>query len=168
MARQRYTSARTCRSQVPALHRALLRARVWKPGDVNADIGGGRFDKTTEELRRAQVANIVYDPYNRSDEHNEQALEALRKGTTTATIANVICVIAEPEVRAEVVALAAQTAPVAFFDVYEGNGSGIGGETRDGWQENRKLDTYVDEIAPFFSQVEIRRIAGQRVIVASC
>ena len=164
---QRYTSQRTCRKQVPALHRALLRAGVWKAGDVNADIGGGKWELATEALDDQDVENIVYDPYNRSDEHNTEALQRISQGVKTATVANTLNAIVEPEARAGVIQLAAQAASVAYFHIYEGNGSGVGSETRDGWQENRGLESYIPEMSPLFSRVVIRRIGGLRVIEAT-
>lgn len=164
--RQRHTSEKTCRNQLPALHRALVQAGAWRSGDTNADIGGGRFDKAVEELARHGVENIVWDPYNRSPEHNEAALRRIVRGTTTATVAKVLNVIAEPEVRAIVIRLAAK-AGRTYFHVYEGDGSGTGKETRDGWQEHRKLATYLPEVARHFGRARIVSIAGLRVIEAT-
>jgi len=117
--RQRYTSERTCRNQFPALHRALIDLNAWRPGDTNADIGGGKFDLVTDRLAELGVTNLVWDPHNRSDEHNADTLRLIKQGTTTATVAKVLNVIAEPEIRAEVIQLAAR-ARVAFFHFYEG------------------------------------------------
>jgi hypothetical protein len=161
---QQYTSERTCRNQLPALHRALLQAGVWQSGDTNADIGGGRFDKAVEELGRHGVEN-VWDPYNRSPEHNEASLRRVVQGTTTATVAKVLNVIAEPEVRAVVIRLAAK-AGRAYFHVYEGDGSGVGKKTRDGWQEHRKLASYLPEIVECFGQARVVTLDGLRVIEA--
>lgn len=160
---QQYTSARTSRKQVPALHRALLRAGVWKPQDVNADIGGGRWNLASEALARAHVLNLVYDPFNRPSDHNAVVLPLLDRATT-ATVSNVLCVIREPEARIEVIKLAA-LAPVAYFTVYEGNRSSIPGPSRDGWQENRKLATYLDEINQVM-EAELQTLGGLRMIVA--
>jgi hypothetical protein len=162
---QRYTSERTCRHSFPALHRALLDLNAWRRGDTNADIGGGCYELVTERLADIGVLNIVWDPHNREDEHNAEALRLIKMGTTTATVAKVINVIMEPEIRADVIRLAAR-ARVAYFHVYEGDGSGVGKETRDGWQENRKLLSYVSEIEPFFGHVAVTTISGVRVIEA--
>ena len=162
---QRYTSERTCRHQFPALHRALLDLNAWRPGDTNADIGGGKYDLVTERLAEMGVTNLVWDPHNRSDEHNVEALKLIQRGTTTATIAKVLNVIVEPEIRAEVIRLATR-ARAAFFHVYEGDGSGVGKKTRDGWQENRKLLSYAVEIEPYFGHVAVTTISGLRVIEA--
>lgn len=166
MQQQRFTSESTCRKQVPALIRALLRAGRWKQGDVNADIGGGKWDLATDELAQHGVENVVYDRFNRSDEHNERALDRIFQGVQTATLANTLNVIAEPERRALLIGLAAQ-APVVYVHGYEGDGSGVGQQTRYGWQENRRLSAYVPEVAAVFPRVAVCRINGLRVIKAS-
>ena len=38
---------------------------------------------------------------------------------------------------------------------YEGNKGDITGETRDGWQEHRKLRTYLDEVREVFEKAEV-------------
>jgi len=165
VAPQEYTSEKTCRSQVPALHKALERARVWRPNLVNSDIGGGKFSKATVYLRTLGVDNIVFDPYNRSDLHNDSALSIITKGVDTATVANVLNVIKEFDSRRDVIQIA-RFSMVAYFDVYEGDKSGEGKPTRDGWQENRKLATYVAEVKAVFNDVEVQTLGGLRVIVA--
>ena len=157
---QQYTSAKTCRKQIPALHRVLLRT-MWKPGDVNADIGGGKWDLVTEELAKAGVQNIVYDPYNRDASWNETAMKVIQNGgLSTATVSNVLNVIAEPQIRSAVIQMAASISRRVFFSVYEGNRSGQGKRTRDGWQENRSLESYLKEISHFFDKTRIRRNGG--------
>ena len=139
--------------------------RVWKRGDINADLGGGKFDKATAELMAHGVENVIWDPHNRSDEHNELALKRIHRGVVTATVANTLNAIAESEVRAVVILLATR-ARQAFFHVYEGDHSGVGKETRDGWQENRKLLSYVPEISRYFGHVEVVSVGGLRIITA--
>lgn len=168
MSLQTISSARTSRSQVPALHRALLASGVWSSGDTNADIGGGKYNLGTEALARHGVENVVYDPYNRSEDWNRDAMARIARGTETATVANVLNVIREPEARSEVIRLARKTSHRVFFVVYEGDRSGAGRATRDGWQENRKLATYVSEIVKHFARVEIRSFDGLRIIEATC
>jgi|TARA_Y100000034_G_scaffold54520_1_gene66818 hypothetical protein len=116
---------------------------------INADIGGGKYDN-------APANTIVYDPFNRSPEHNAKTLEIIRDGQCqTATVNNVLNVIKEPHIRDQIIAQAANCAPVAYFLIYEGNRSGQGAVSRNGttWQENRKTDSYVDEIKQVFATV---------------
>jgi hypothetical protein len=168
--KQQHTSEKTSRNQVPALHKALLRAGILKRRTKNADLGGGRFDKATEFLLDGGVANIVHDKFGRSEAHNAWAAKAIESGVSTVTVANVLNVIAEPACRAEVIEQAAEAAAVkgaqAYFTVYEGDGSGEPRQSRDGWQENRKLASYVPEVKVHFPHVELRRISGVAVIVA--
>ena len=163
---QRYTSAKTSRNQVPALHKALLRAGIWRRRDKNADLGGGKWDKATDFLFEHGVINLVVDKYNRSETHNAWTWGVIKRGVTTVTVANVLNVIAEPTHRAEVIRMAAGVGGTAYFTVYEGNRSGKGRRTRDGWQENRKLVTYLSEIEPHFVRAQVEKIGGLRVIVA--
>lgn len=136
----------------------------WRSGTINADIGGGRYDNFTEYLAGLGVTNYVYDPYNRDKAHNDYVIEQIRiSKADTATVNNVLNVIKEDEDRAEVIAQAADAVAkdggTAYFLIYEGNKSGEGRVTKwkDGeptcWQENRKAESYIPEIASFFMNV---------------
>lgn len=130
---------------------------------MNADIGGGKWDLTTEFLAGLGVTNVIYDRFNRDPDWNEKALARIEQGCHTATVSNVLNVIAEAEVRREVIELA-RYAQRAYFSVYEGDGTGVGKETRCGWQENRKLKDYLSEVQSVFSCVGLGRgfIVGHR------
>ena len=137
-----------------------FRSGLFSPGTRNADIGGGRFDDATALMAALDVDNIVFDPFNRSAAHNRRAAALLRGGqAATATVLNVLNVIACPEARDRAVALAADALGPgghAYFQVYEGNRSGRPGPTARGWQENRPLATYLDGIAVHFARVGVR------------
>jgi len=166
-AAQTITSARTSRKQVPALLRALVRGGVIRARSVNVDLGGGRFDDGTAFVEAAGARSVVFDPYNRGLEHNQLAVQVLLdQRPETATVSNVLNVIKEPQHRASVIWLASR-AKTAYFTVYEGDRSGRSRATRDGWQEHRKLASYVPEIAALFETVEVVTIDGLRVIRAS-
>ena len=67
---QTITSASTSinSAKVPAVFKKV---RSWAPGQINVDLGGGRYDTATEYLLREYGAhNLVLDPYNRTEEHN--------------------------------------------------------------------------------------------------
>lgn len=159
--RQAYTSAATSinATRVPAVFRTVN----WNPGTVNLDYGGGRYDTAIEYLRERQVVNLIYDPYNRPKEHNAQVLAAAP--FDTATLSNVLNVIAEPEVRQEVLrhvrSLLRPGAPV-YITVYEGDGAGQGRATKAGYQLNRRTADYLPEVREVFPSV-VRR---GRVIIA--
>lgn len=152
---QAISSAKTSIMQIPA----LFKHKAVKFGDVNIDIGGGRFDLATNYLASIGTTNLVFDPFNRPETTNASTLDYLRSGkrADTATCANVLNVIAEEEARKNVileVAKAIKPDGVAYFMVYEGNGTGIGKETSAGYQNNRKTADYVQEISQLFDSVQ--------------
>ncbi len=151
---QAVSSAKTSIKQVPA----LFKHPGVRFGDVNIDIGGGRFDLATNYLAERGTRNLVFDPYNRGSDENSATLNYLMSGNKadTATCANVLNVIAEPRARANVILETAKAIGedgTAYFMVYEGDGSGQGKETSSGWQNNRKTADYVQEISQYFDDV---------------
>lgn len=153
---QQYTSANTSinSSKTPA----VFKLASFKPNTINLDYGGGRFDSATEFLAKQDVTNLIYDPYNRSSDHNSNVINQIKKngGADSVTCSNVLNVIAEPEARETVLKniynLVKSGAPV-YITVYEGNKSGNGGATKSGYQLNRNTIDYVDEIKSVFSNV---------------
>lgn len=142
-------------------------------GGVNLDIGGGRFETATEYLKELGVRNLVWDPYNRTPEHNLRVLaewgEYVKQAgiSQTITISNVLNVISEQPARLKVLEMAAAAVvnrwtPV-YIGVYEGDKSGVGRATTKGYQLNRVKKDYLPEIRQFFKYAEVR--AG--IIVAS-
>lgn len=161
---QAISSAKTSLRQVPA----LFKDKNVQFGDVNIDIGGGKYDLATEFLAERGTQNLVFDPYNRGETTNRATLDFLRDGSRadTATNANVLNVIAEAPARANVIlemAKAIKPDGKAYFMVYEGDGSDVGRETSAGWQNNRKTADYMDEIKRYFDSVERRG----KLIIAS-
>jgi hypothetical protein len=156
---QEYSSQATSinASRLPS---TFSRVTDWKSGTVNADIGGGRFDNVTEHLKEKGVASYIYDPFNRSPEHNRSSIAKIRNGQAdTATINNVLNVIQEEQNRAGVIQQAADALKpkgTAYFLIYEGDESGTAKATPKGWQENRKAETYLEEISTFFEDVTRR------------
>lgn len=156
---QQFTSADTSinSSKVPAVFNKVN----WKSGTVNVDIGGGRFDTAQEFLKPKGVENLVYDPYNRSKEHNKRISDRLdKKKADTATISNVLNVIQEKSARFEVLNNARENVKPGgevYITVYEGNGSGIGAETSKGYQLNMKLKDYLSEVQEVFPNAYIRK-----------
>jgi hypothetical protein len=79
----------------------------WKPNTINLDIGGGKYDLMTNALKEKGVDNLVFDPYNRSQKHNNDVLMICRQfGADTVTIFNVLNVIKEYEMQINVLNLA--------------------------------------------------------------
>lgn len=134
---------------------AIFNMVSFKPGTINIDYGGGRFDNVAEYLSQYDVINLVYDPYNRTPEHNKEVIRTVRRsgGADTATCSNVLNVIKEPEVRKNVlenIKKLVKPTGVIYITVYEGTGRGNGGPTKSGYQMNRKTADYLEEIQEVF------------------
>ena len=150
---QEFDSAATSinSNKLPAIYKMVN----FKEGDVVIDFGGGRFDNAVEYIKDKGATLVVYDPYNRSAEHNEQVLATLEEngGADAAVNSNVLNVIKEPEARQAVLQnikkLLKPGAPV-YITVYEGRGDGVEGPTKSGYQLNRKTEGYLDEVREVF------------------
>lgn len=143
---QTYTSRQTSinSKKAPAIY-SMGRAIETMTGKRVVDIGGGRFD-TAQEAARAYGATVsIYDPFNRSEEHNR---EVIAGAYDVAIISNVLNVIDNEVARGDVVQLAGSKADTVLITVYEGDKSGTGRQTAaDSWQENRATTDYMKEIA---------------------
>jgi hypothetical protein len=144
----------------------VFKAHNFEHGGINLDMGGGRFGTATEYLRGLGVRNLVWDPYNRTPEHNIRVLaewgECVKQADIprTITISNVLNVIKEKAARRHLLEMAAagvvdRWTPV-YIGVYEGDKSGVGRETSKGYQLNRKMAAYLPEIKKFFGYAEVR------------
>lgn len=150
---QEYDSAATSinSTKLPAIYRMIK----LQPGTVGVDFGGGKFDNAVEYLRDQNVTLCVYDPYNRSAEHNRGVLRTLRAngGADFAINSNVLNVIKEPEARKGVLEnikkITKSGAPI-YITVYEGRGDAKEGVTKSGYQLNRKTADYLEEIQEVF------------------
>lgn len=134
---------------------AVFNMVSFEPGTVNIDYGGGRFDNVAEYLTQYDVVNLVYDPYNRTAEHNKEVIRLIREhgGADTATCSNVLNVIKEPEVRLNVlnnIKKLVKPNGTIYITVYEGKGNNAEGPTKSGYQLNRKTADYMDEIQQVF------------------
>ncbi len=156
VADQEFSSAATSinSSKLPAIFKLVK----FDPNTINLDYGGGRFDNAAEFLITQDVENLVYDPYNRSAEHNAEVLKKVRSngGADTVTCSNVLNVIKEPQARMSVIkniATLLKSSGVAYFTVYEGTKLGDERETKAGYQLNRPTSSYVEEIEQVFTNV---------------
>lgn len=150
---QEYTSENTSinKTKLPAVYNLIK----LKPGSLVVDFGGGKWDTAVEHFAKEDITILVYDPYNRSAEHNKEVLRILREngGADAAVNSNVLNVIKEPEARKNVLEnIARITKPGApiYITVYEGKGDGQEGPTKSGYQLNRKTADYLEEIQEVF------------------
>lgn len=150
---QEFTSENTSinSTKLPAVFKMVN----FEPGTVNLDYGGGRFDNVADYLTQYDVINLVYDPFNRSAEHNKDVIRLVKEhgGADTATCSNVLNVIKEQEVRLNVlenIKKLLRSGGTVYITVYEGTGKGNEGPTKSGYQLNRKTADYVEEIQMVF------------------
>lgn len=154
---QEFSSAATSinSTKLPAIYNMVN----FRPGAVVVDFGGGKFDNAVNYLKDKDVTLLVYDPYNRSAEHNKEVLRILKEhgGADAAVNSNVLNVIKEPEAREAVLRnikkITKRGAPI-YITVYEGRGDGAEGPTKSGYQLNRKTGDYMDEVGRVFSNVK--------------
>lgn len=156
---QEFDSAETSinSNKLPAIYRMISIPE----GTVGIDFGGGKWDNTVEHVRDLGATLCVYDPYNRSAEHNKEVIRTLRAngGADWAINSNVLNVIKEPEARRAVLEnISKITKPGApiYITVYEGRGDGNEGQTKSGYQLNRKTQDYLDDIREVFPDASRR------------
>ena len=114
---QEITSAATSINvaKLPAAYNKLKKAGIFAKGMKMVDIGGGKFDNAVDMLKGEGVDLKVYDPFNRSAQHNKEVAQAVQGGQVDAAISNnVLNVIKEKENQLLVVEQA--------FDAVKGNG----------------------------------------------
>lgn len=158
---QEFSSAATSinSSKLPAVFNMVS----FKPGTVNLDYGGGKFDNASEYLAQKDVTNLIFDKFNRSNDHNRDVIKKVRQngGADTATCSNVLNVIKERDIRVNEVIKNIKNmlkpGGVAYFTVYEGTGAGDSKETKAGYQLNKKTADYVEEIEEVFGDGNVQR-----------
>ena len=149
--------ANTSTNQVPALFSKVDWSRV----SVNLDWGGGKYSKGTDYLAEKDVINLVYDPYNRPVDHNEEILkQAYNTEIDSITCSNVLNVIKSKAERTKLlkqlwVIVASQKFhfnkyPPIYFSMYEKNQNGIPDE--DLPQTNMRTGKYIPEIYKQFPE----------------
>ena len=161
---QQFTSAATSinKSKLPKGYSAVGKHIGWKEGTTHLDIGGGRFDNAVDHLKKFGVNGFVYDPYNRSEEHNQNALQNAGNGQAhTVSLFNVLNVIQEPEHHVEALKLAHNSLRPngeLYIGVYEGDKSGVGKQTgKDSYQRNEKLETYLPTVQQVFPNAKLHK-----------
>ena len=158
-----------------------------KPGTINVDYGGGRFDNVAEYLTKFDVINLVIDPFNRSAEHNQEVLQTLRAagGADTATCANVLNVIKEQENRIGVlknIRRCVKPGGTIYFWIYEGGSTrdrtsrdgtfkkGVrkeSGKTSKGYQLRWLTEDYLEEIRSVFPDAKQVSPSSQMIVATN-
>ena len=183
---QEFTSENTSINdkKVPAVFTEI--GHTLKPGTINVDYGGGRFDNVAEYLTQYDIINLVIDPFNRSKEHNQEVISTLRAagGADTATCANVLNVIKEQKNRIDVlknIRRCVKPGGTIYFWISEGGSTrdtfdrktgelkkkGVrkqSGETSKGYQLKWLTEDYLDEIRSVFPDAKQKSRTSQMII----
>lgn len=158
-AKQEYSSQDTSRKIIPHLFKKINWPKLGI--QYNFDVGGGKYNLTTDYLATFGITNFVYEP-SRGKEHNMNVFRKLKEVglADSTTIANVLNVIKEPKIRKNVLLLAKRWIKPngkVFIQVYEGDGSGVDKQTtQNSYQLNRKTKDYFQEIKEVFPNVVLK------------
>ena len=157
---QACTSENTCINRVPAVFKwkRFKEHRRWTR--TNLDIGGGKYPTASKFLREEYgIDNTIYDPFHRSHYDNLFVMGLIKGGTPfdTITVCNTLNVIDCDKMMRTIIMQAARACvddTTVFFQIYEGDRSGIGGETTRGYQRNQPAHWYLQSIRQWFCHVE--------------
>jgi len=142
-----------------------------KPNTKNLDNGGGKDDFNTLFLKEYYgVTNVVFDPFMRSEEHNQSVLAHIEKHPfDTATSNSVLNVIDDKNSRMTHLKLscaALKTGGIAYFKLYPGNGSSKGEYIEGGFQSIRPATTYQEEVEEVFGKGNVVVDISRELIIA--
>ena len=149
---QRITGRKTCRRFVAGGMRAVRdllpkRARI-------LDFGGGRYDDSMEFMREWGHQLLVYDPYNRSPDHNLAVLASEWDAIICCNVLNILTDDVIHKALEDVVTLRRGTDMPVFFTVYEKDKDGIGKFSgADEFQRNERISSYVPRLELHFKTV---------------
>lgn len=126
-------------------------------GERIFDNGGGSSDANRNYVKERYNKSLsVYDPFMRSEDHNREVLNEADKNPFDASVSiSVLNVINNKESRIEHITRNFEVITEegkSFFIVWPGNGSGEGQEIDDGYQSNKGIESYVDEISEVFRE----------------
>ncbi|MBA3722198.1 MAG: hypothetical protein H0W88_07345 [Parachlamydiaceae bacterium] len=149
---------------------AYMDLNLWA-NTKNFDNGGGNFDFNTQFLSRYYgVKNIVFDPFQRSDEHNQIALIEIQKHDFDTTTSNsVLNVIDRQDARFKHILLSCDSLKEggsAFFKVYPGNSSFVEQWHQDGYQSNRTAKTYQEDVEVIFGKGNVVANVERHLLIA--
>jgi len=150
----------TSLNQLPAGIKKLISFNIGVKDGINLDYGAGKYVKATKFLYIHNITNIPYDPYNLSELNNHLALIICikRGGADSATMLNVLNVIPTKEERIEAInrmLIHMKPEAKAIIGVYAKSGKGILERTIKGWQNNKTISFYKEEIEEAFPNINI-------------
>lgn len=166
-------SAYTSTRQIPAAFKKFENYPIFSNG-TNLDWGGGKYDDASDYLQEhLNCTNLIYDPYNRTEEHNNTILDIIAQGCLTSiTCLNVLNVIQDPAERNQLIldikqqACYNQKIKAVLFQIYEGNKSNTpsSGKTT---QNNKPTKEYLKEILAHFPESQWHTTTKQNTITVN-
>jgi len=170
-AEQEFSSEKTSRKQIPALHKFLVKRNMIEPNTLILDWGGGKYDLAKEFLENdvEGVTALVYDPFNRKQQHNLDVLRQVKEagGPDYVLSANVLNVIKEKEIRKGLLQDIKKKMKkgsqlyISIFkadrsDKYEETEEYVGQPTKDGWQNAQPIKFYLPEVQEVFPSAKVQ------------
>jgi len=167
--KQEFNSAKTSRKQVPALHKFLVKKNLIPDNAFVLDYGGGKFDLGKEyiETEVEGATLFVYDPFNRTEEHNNTVMAKVKsENPDVILLANVLNVIKEKNIRQNILKeikkykgngklyISVYEAPKK--ENYEETEAYVGQMTKDGWQNAQPTSYYLPEVKKIFPEAMIK------------
>lgn len=139
-------------------------------GSRIVDVGGGAYDANSTYVAQKYLIDCsVYDPYKRDAQHNLRVIEDSRVRPFDAAVSfSVLNVISDDEARRDHIKLCQnmlKASGKAVFKVWPGDGSGVGKQTASGYQSNRDIHTYVDEIRSVFGSQNVTIDSDNKIVV---
>lgn len=151
--KQEYTSKDTCINTVSAIYKQIGFGMF----STILDYGGGKYDTNAQYMKEERECTVlVYDPYNRTPEHNRKVLKHFTNRPAHFVVcSNVLNVIKEDEIILHIlrhIYSLMNKNGFLYIKVYERDKSGIGCRTTKGWQRNQRLVDYIPFIEKAFGK----------------
>ncbi len=162
---------KTSRKQVPAAAKVLHKlAGNWQFANHVLNFGCGRFPDLTKEYLtnyHNQVISVTsYDPNNAEDEDVITDISLIDREVRRFDVvlcANVLNVCKDLD--SALLDLQRIDFDTAVIQIYEGNRSGKGRNTRDGYQRNEVVAEYMPKVLQYFYQFDVTLHRGHKAIV---
>lgn len=161
---QRTTSADT---SVNVVNRIYTNYNFLK-GSRILDYGGGKYNSNVDYMKEKGCNVLVYDPFNRSESHNQTVIDAVcKQGVDYIVCSNVLNVIDNDSDLHYAIQQMAKLSKIStsfghngllLVTVYEGDSKyrNIGRETSKGYQRNMLTRAYLPYLEPYFRIVSIK------------
>lgn len=162
---------KTSRKQVPAAAKVLHKlAGNWQFANHVLNFGCGRFPDLTKEYLtnyHNQVMSVTsYDPNNEDDQDVVTDIKLIDREVRRFDVvlcANVLNVCKDLD--AALLDLQRIDFDTAVIQIYEGNRSGKGRKTRDGYQRNELVADYMQKVLQYFYQFDVTLHRSHKAIV---